>query len=105
MKRNKALAKEIHEAFLAACEECPSFRGFDDDQRELLRGEYVPVAKLYKKGVAAVIRYWRDPESIGGHIIHKSGYIACVPEDVVNLLDRITEIENKAIDAAMAGGE
>lgn len=94
-------AKYLNEAFIDACEQCPNFQGFDDDQTEIVNGSYVNVAMLHKKGAAAVIRYWSDETTIGGNLIHNSGYLEELPVEVVMLLDKIELIIDRAITDAL----
>jgi hypothetical protein len=94
-------AKDLNEAFLEACEQCPNFQGFDSDLTEIVNGSYVNVAKLHTKGVVAVIRYWRDEDTVGGSIIHRSGYLEELPAEVTELLDSIDSIIDEAISEAI----
>jgi len=94
-------AKELNEAFLEACGQCPQFRGFDDDQEEMVDGRHINVASLHNKGSIAVLSYWRNAQTIGGSVIHNAGYAACLPEEVVSLMERIDSIVNEAIKKAL----
>lgn len=94
-------AKELHETFLAACDECPQFEGFDDDQEEMVNGRSINVANLYRKGIVAVVNYWRDPNTKGGSIIHDSGYSEALPKEVVTFMNNIDKIVNDAIRKAL----
>lgn len=82
-KRIKALNKD----FLRACEECPGFDPFEDFQQELVAGGlYVTVSKLHKDGLNAVLKYWMDTDTIGGHVIWRSGYHACLSPDTLEII-------------------
>ncbi len=89
-------AKELNEIFMGACEQCPQCSGFDD-QEELVDGQYVDVANLGQKGIVAVIKYWRNENTIGGHILHDMGYVESLPDEVLDLLDNIDKLIEKAI--------
>lgn len=80
------LAQELNEACLEACGR--------DIGTELVRGQSVNVAKLHKRGIAAVIRYWRDTDTIGGSLLWKYSYrdnLATEHIDVFKRADRIIE--------------
>lgn len=94
-------AHYVNEACMAACDECPQHRGFDDDQRELGGGVYTNVANLHKKGIAAVIKYWRDPQTIGGGLLWDSGYSDCLDPAILEMFDNIDAIIDRAIKEAL----
>lgn len=91
-------AEELNGAFIDACNQCPQFDGFDEDQQELVNGRYVNVAALHKKGAVAVLRYWFNRDTIGGNLIHNMGYEAFLPTEVLSFLARV----DAEIDAALS---
>lgn len=95
-------AKEINQACIEACERCPQFHGFDDDQDELVNGRIVNVTNLYKKGIVSVINYWRNRNSIGGSLLYDKGYLEALPYEVIKLFDEVDLIIDTAIAKACA---
>lgn len=95
-------AKYVNEACMAACDECPQHRGFDDDTRELGGGTYTNVSKLHRKGILAVVKYWRDPQTIGGQLLWEFGYSDCLDPTILELFENVDQIINKAITEALA---
>ena len=92
-----SLAKDIQKACIEAAEQCPQFRFFDGDQCELVGGKSIRPAKLHKKGVLAVVRYWRDKNTIGGSVLWEKGYSAALPEYVLNGFRRVDDEIEKAL--------
>ena len=91
------LAKYVHESCITAVEECPTFARFEDDQLELVRGNYISVEGLPDQGIEAVIGYWRDKETIGGHLLWTMGYSVELPEDVQELFTDIDKVMAQAL--------
>ena len=85
--------KEFHEACHEACYECPQFRGYDDDTKF---GEWGEFGKIPNKGMAHVIKFWRDNEILWG-----SGYSAALPEEIQDLFAKIDELLNAAVRKAL----
>ena len=100
MKPSSMNAKELNEAFLTAAEQ--SHHTFDDDQTELVNGRFINVAQLHKKGAAAVIKYWRDPETIGGNLINNYGYSELLSQEITELMDSIDKLIDAAINEALS---
>jgi hypothetical protein len=94
-------AKELNEAFIEACEYCPQFRGFDENSSELVDGRCVNVANLHEKGIKAVLKYWCDASTIGGSLIHTRGYSEELPSEVINLINKVEQLFDKAISDAL----
>ena len=95
------MAEEINDACIVACESCPQFRGFDDDQTELVSGRYVNVANLGSKGPVAVVNYWKSKETIGGNLLWNRGYSEALPDNVLQLFDKVDDLMAAAIEAAL----
>ena len=55
--------KEFHEACHEAICSCPQFQGYDDDQYFQGFGEF---SKIPKKGMLAVIKFWRKDDLLWG---------------------------------------
>ncbi len=85
-------AKELHHAFLDACEECPQWTPFSGFQRELWHNKSIPVKNLHKKGLWKVLRYWNRNSTIGGKLINVTGYKVCLPEHILDFLDKTKKI-------------
>ena len=80
---------EFHDACYAACYECPQFRGYDEDEDT----EFV---NLPKKGMFAVVKFWRTNEILWEH-----GYYQALPEECQELFDKIDELLDQAIRDAL----
>ena len=92
-------ARELNETFLTVAEQANHV--FDDDQEELVHGRFVNVAQLHKKGAVAVLKYWRDPETIGGDLINNRGYSELLPQEVSELMHSIDKLVDAAILEAL----
>lgn len=75
---------ELWDEFETAFHYSNSYQTFDDDQHEL--GQPLPYGKLKKK-YDTVINYWLDPETIGGNVLHDSGYIDAVCPEVMEIVE------------------
>lgn len=95
------IAQDLHDACIAACEQCPQHRGFDSGEFELLNGRYTDVTKLPSKGIAAVVQYWRDPATIGGGLLWKSGYSECLDPQYNELFSTVDTIIEQALHKAL----
>lgn len=96
----KKLAKHVHAACHEAAMQCPQFHGFDDDQQVLVGGRWVEFGDVPKKGLEAVIRFWRDTDSQGGDLLFNGGYEAELPGDVAALFSRVDVLVGQAIEQA-----
>lgn len=94
-------ARLLNRACMDACDECPQHRGFDDDQSELHNGRYIDVATLHTKGIAAVIKYWRDPTTIGGALLWEHGYYQALDPEIQQLFEKVDTIVDNAIKEAL----
>lgn len=97
-----SLAKEIQQACIEAAEQCPQFKFHEGDQCELVGGKSIVPAKLRKKGVMAVVKYWRSRDTIGGSILWEKGYADCLPPHVLRGFERVEEEIDKAIERAFS---
>ncbi len=93
-------AKEVHMACVAAVESCPQC-DYDDDHNDVYCEDtddlYWGEKPLYQRGMIDVIQYWKDPKTIGGHLLWDMGYWHRLPEEVAELFDNIDRIIKKAI--------
>ena len=86
--------KELHEICHEAAQECPQFRGYDDDQTfRLASGNLCEFGKIPGKGYATVIQFWKEE----GHLFNM-GYYECLPRDIQQMFDEIDMVIAKAIN-------
>jgi len=83
-EKQQEMAEYIHNYCVDACACCPQFDGFDESSREIIFPDYrVCVAKLPEtEGLYGVLKYWRNPDSIGGGYLWRLGYHSELPNDV-----------------------
>ncbi len=86
--------EEFHDACHEAILQCPQFRGYDDDTRFHGFGEF---GKIPKKGMLAVVKFWRDNE-----ILWDSGYSEELPQECLELFEKIDSLLDKAIKEALS---
>ena len=93
-------AKELHYACIEAINQCPQC-DYDADNNDAYCKSYkkshskgIP---LYKKGMFAVISYWRDPETTGGNILWDYGYYLQLPKEAQEIFKKVDEIIETAI--------
>lgn len=93
-------AEYLNELCIEACE---THYGFDPDEPELLSfytGKKVTPSKLHKRGLPAVVEYWRNKETVGGRILWDLGYYVELPDEAVTFFDNFEKILAKAIKEA-----
>lgn len=92
--------KKLHDACVKAVQQCPQC-DYDDEHNDAYcksYGEFYDNGKpLYKKGMFAVINYWKNPKTIGGNLLWDIGYYQCLPKKVQELFDKVDEITETAI--------
>ncbi|MDR9847054.1 hypothetical protein [Herbaspirillum huttiense] len=81
-------AKELNKACIRAASECPQYDPPEKDQKELVRGSLVNVAKLHKAGRDAVRAYWTNDRTIGGSVLWMSGYCKRLDASTLRELQR-----------------
>ena len=94
--------KELNTAFLDACSQCPQFVWCDEDSCEFVQGALINVVNLHEQGVNAVLQYWNNPKTVGGHIIHNMGYKSALPDNVIKLLDSLDDIIRRHIQQVLS---
>ena len=87
--------KEFHEACHDACQECPQFRPYDDDQYIMGYGYY---GKIPKKGWVVLIKFWKEES-----LLWDKGYHEALPQEVQELFDCIDKLFEKSIKKVMSG--
>ena len=70
-----------------------SFKGYDDDTYFEGYGEF---GDIPKKGLHKVIKFWRDDD-----LLWDKGYSEALPQEVLEVFERIDSLVNKAIKEAL----
>lgn len=90
---NGMTPREFHEACYDAICECPQFQGYDDDTYFEGYGEF---GNIHKKGLHKVIKFWMDDD-----LLWNKGYSEALPQEVLEVFERIDSLVNKAIKEAL----
>jgi hypothetical protein len=98
MPSNACLAAYLHEACNEAAASCPQFDGYESDQQVMVSGgRFVVFGGVPKKGISAVVKFWRDPCTEGSRILFELGYEAELPHDVAEVFRRYDELVAEAL--------
>ena len=85
--------KEFHDICHEACCDCPQFVPYDDDQEFQGWGDF---GDIPKQGWLKVIKFWKQER-----ILWEMGYSEALPEEVLELFERIDTLLNEAIFKAV----
>lgn len=84
-------AKEIHEACVEACEKCPQWEPFEEDQ--IFHETGYSCYDLYKHGARAVLEYWSKDDTLWN-----AGYSTWLRHDVLVVLEKCRGISDSLIE-------
>lgn len=87
--------KEFHEACHDACQACPQFRPYDDDQYITGYGYF---DKIPKKGWMVLIKFWKEES-----LLWDRGYSEALPEEVQEIFDSIDKLFEESIKKVISG--